>query len=106
MCDAAQAPTATLSPGSALVTLPSIDHASKWLSTEPSEASTKRSPATIGMADNCDACVTAPPRPAMATATAGVAIGTVIAPETFASATLVAFTMRLSGSCAAEVRPE
>ena len=104
MCAAAQAPALTLALGSVFIALPSIDQVSTWLSTEPSDASTKRSPATIGIDASCDACATA--RPAIPTATEGFATVTAIAPFSLALLRLVAVTVRVSGSNAAEVTPE
>src|SRR4029079_9709843 len=101
VCAAAQAPALTLAVGSAFVALPSIEQVSAWLSTEPSEASTKRSPATIGIDASCEACVTT--KPATPTATEGRAIVTGPTRGRFALLRLLAVTVRVAGS---EVRPE
>src|ERR1051325_1490131 len=98
---AAQAPAPTLALGSAFVALPSIDQVSAWLSTEPSEASTKRSPATIGIDTSCEACVAT--KPATPTATEGRAIVSGTAPVRFALLRLLAVTVRVTGS---DVIPE
>src|SRR4029079_7378893 len=98
---AAQAPALTLALGSVFVALPSIDQVSAWLSIEPSDASMKRSPATIGIDASCAACVAT--KPATPTATEGRAIVTGTAPVRFALLRLLAVTVRVAGS---EVRPE
>jgi hypothetical protein len=104
VCEAVQAPTATLSFGSAFVVVLSMVQLSQWLCTEPSEVSTKLSPTTIGTV--VAPCTGEFARFLTPMETAGLAIVTASVPIAFALLTLAAVTVRVVGSDEGSVRPE